>query len=135
MAGAAGDDLLDRESPLPEPLGVVLGLQIAGEQHHALALVEPRQRALQQRGLARARRTDQVHHQNPVFGEALAQLGGDLLILIQNFLFNRDLAHASPTSLDSTSLGSASLDSTSLGSTSTYAICSSSPATVMVTAS
>src|SRR6266568_4713942 len=114
MARASGDDLLYRETRLRQPVRIVFRLQISGQQHHALALVPALQRALQQGGLARSRRTDDVDHKNLVLAEFLTQLGGKLLIFVQYFLFDRDLAHSS---------------------TSTNAIWSSSPAMVIVAAS
>ena len=52
MTGSAGRDLLHRKAELRQSLGVVFGLQIAGEHGDARALVHALQRALQQRGLA-----------------------------------------------------------------------------------
>ncbi len=114
VAGASGDDLLGWESPFGQALGVVLRLQIAGQQGHAFRLIHALQRVLQQRRFAATRRADDVHHKNLVLAEALAQLCRQLLILVQHLLFHYNLAHSS---------------------TSTNAICNSSPAMVMVAAS
>ena len=95
VAGAAGHNLLHRKPKLRQPLRVVLGLQVAGEHGHARALVHALQRLLQQQRLARSRRADQVHAQDSLLAIAFAQLLGENLVLVQDFLFDFDSAHSS----------------------------------------
>src|ERR1019366_5503829 len=95
MAGAPGDNLLYGKAELCQSLRVVLGLQIASEHRDARTLVHAVQSLLQQQRLARSRRTDEVHAQDPLLAIALAQLLGENLVLIQDFLFNFHSAHSS----------------------------------------
>src|ERR1035438_2274710 len=95
MASSAGNDLLHGKAELRQPLGIVLGLQIAGEDGHARVLVHAVQSLLQQQRLARSRGADEVHAQNSLLAIAFAQLLGENLVLVQDFLFDFNSTHSS----------------------------------------
>src|ERR1019366_2087213 len=66
-----------------------------GEDGHTRALVHAVQSLLQQQCLARSRRADEVHTQNPLLAIAFPQLLGENLVLVQDFLLNFNSAHSS----------------------------------------
>ena len=90
VAGAAGGDLPHREAVARETPRVVIGLHIAGEDRDAARGVVAGERAFEQRGLAGARRTDQVEAEGAVALKALAQRGRDPVVFVENFAFERD---------------------------------------------
>ena len=98
MADAARDDLLHRKTVAHQPPRVVLGLQIAGQNGDLLPGSERRQRAFEQRGLARTGRTDEVEAKDVVFFEAAPQVESDALVFVQDFLFDTNDGHGSSTS-------------------------------------
>src|SRR5271165_2350137 len=95
VAGAAGGDLLHGESKLCQTLSVVLGLQIAGQHSDSGALVHALEGALQQGSFSRARSADQIDAQQSELPVTLAQLFGQRLVLVEDFLLDGDAVHDS----------------------------------------
>jgi hypothetical protein len=95
----AGGDLADRKAVAGQALRIVVGLYIAGQNGHAAIRLESRQGALQQHGLAGARRADQVHAQRSMLEKTLAQLRGQTVVFAQNFAFKRYAGHVSSISM------------------------------------
>jgi hypothetical protein len=57
------------------------------------------QGALQQHGLAGAGRADQVHAPGSMPQEALAQIGSEAVVFVQNFAFEGHAGHVSSISI------------------------------------
>src|ERR1039457_2395607 len=99
VAGAAGGDLAHREAVARQALRAVVRLYVAGRHGHAPPWFEGCQRALQQHGLAGTRLADQVHAPGSMPQEALAQIGRQAVVFVQNFALTGHAGHVSSISI------------------------------------
>ncbi len=97
MASPSRNDLPHRIAVAHEAPGVVVRLQIPGENRDWRARRKASQRFFEQRRFPGARRADEIDAENVLFAVALAQLRRQPVILAEDF-FLYDFSHGSSNS-------------------------------------
>ena len=91
VAGAAGRDLPGRHALGPDALGVALGLDVALDDGHPGLRPQPDGDLLEEGGLARARRAEEVHGQDAAALELRPDVGRDLLVRAEEVVEDDDV--------------------------------------------
>src|SRR5271157_183488 len=95
VAGTAGGDLLHRKSELRQAFRVIFGLQIAGKHGDPRAFVHALECALQKGRFPRAGGADEVDAQKSKLPVTFPQLFCEVLVLVEDLLFNFYAVHSS----------------------------------------